>query len=216
MTKKEIKILTEIVRDTSEIEWYIERDMRNGTDNSRFIDGMRHAMCVIRMDIYNKLNENIYKNGNKVPHSETRDKQLDIDMQYFKIYHHPDLTETGLAQKQTLVCVNTKKTFMAKELVEDWCFETMGRRVKFVQGVAPTENWHIYKSTAEEFKERRQYCVMSGWGKQTPAQIYLKTNRETNRLVETDPPPPEIKEAKDKVKFYKEFLAKHNIDDPLS
>jgi hypothetical protein len=68
---------------------------------------------------------------------------------YWYVTFNPDLTEGrgyyGYAAFQL------RASYMAKEFMEDFCFERYGRRVAFVQGASPMPNWYLTKIEKDVF-----------------------------------------------------------------
>jgi len=78
---------------------------------------------------------------------------------YFKINHHPDLTE-GLGYSDILLVkvkieAHRMNDALIKERVEDYCYSIFGKQVAFVQGVAPMKYWEVFPITINEFLDPR-------------------------------------------------------------
>ena len=62
---------------------------------------------------------------------------------YWIVHHSPDLTEGRGMQAATIlqVYIHQGSYIPAYEWVLDYCVRTWGRKISYVQGVAPTPNW---------------------------------------------------------------------------
>jgi|SRR5476651_1387271 len=68
---------------------------------------------------------------------------------YWYVVFNPDLTEGrgyyGYAAFKLMTA------YMAKEFMEDFCFDNYGRKVAFVQGASAMTSWHLSKIEKEVF-----------------------------------------------------------------
>ena len=72
------------------------------------------------------------------------------DCSYWIVICNPDLTEgRGWYRKIYLTVYNG-----SRNLVEDWCYENIGRKTAWVHGVVEIENWRLHKSNPEEFANK--------------------------------------------------------------
>ena len=62
---------------------------------------------------------------------------------YFKVFHGPDLTETGILQRSSVVSSKPRHNVGHELFVEEWAYKKFGSRAAYVQGVARTENWLV-------------------------------------------------------------------------
>ena len=73
---------------------------------------------------------------------------------YWMVSHTPDLTETGRAMNRTYVrvkwCAQPTSEILGLLLVE-WCRNTFGSVVKFVQGVTATPGWRLVGSSRSKY-----------------------------------------------------------------
>lgn len=72
---------------------------------------------------------------------------------YFIVNHSPDLTEGRRFHATTVFTTAIKNQYMVAELVADYVYRTLGRRVAFVQGVSPVPNWTFREADAEEVQK---------------------------------------------------------------
>lgn len=89
---------------------------------------------------------------------------------YWKIYHTPDLNETGSPTEVTYVKTIWEgfptQQQCEKEILQDWCRDRFGCEVVYVQGVAATQNWIVCESDIITF-ERAQPIKWGGYLTQT-------------------------------------------------
>jgi hypothetical protein len=76
-------------------------------------------------------------------------------IEYWRVDHHPDLTETGCRTQRTYIKTiwvgfESQQAYV-KDIIEDYCYKTWGDKVAYVQGVAPTLNWIVIESTENDF-----------------------------------------------------------------
>lgn len=65
----------------------------------------------------------------------------------YKVQYAPDLNETGFLQKTGYILCYAQ---WGNDLwVEDWLYNNFGKRIEFVQGVSPTENWKFKRIDIE-------------------------------------------------------------------
>lgn len=66
-------------------------------------------------------------------------------MKYYKVYYHPDLTETGRLMKEMYVSVKPYHNMGHDLMLEDYLYKKLGSRAAYVQGVSRTQNWAYTK-----------------------------------------------------------------------
>jgi hypothetical protein len=72
---------------------------------------------------------------------------------YWNIVFSPDLTE-GRGYYGSVHVEFYNEAFYwinSRSWIEDWCFQTYGKRIDYVQGVSPMENWKVYDITREGY-----------------------------------------------------------------
>lgn len=81
---------------------------------------------------------------------------------YWTVRHTPDTTEGrgyfGLTYIEAYIPVNYPST---QVWIEDWCIKTFGRKLDFVQGVAPMEAWILHPINREKFLHRQDSSLGS-------------------------------------------------------
>jgi hypothetical protein len=75
---------------------------------------------------------------------------------YWTIAHGADTTETGCMMHRSYVKTIWKgfpaQRSCEREIIEDFCREKFGKKVVYVQGVAPCLNWNVRESNQKEFE----------------------------------------------------------------
>lgn len=76
-------------------------------------------------------------------------------IEYWRVDHHPDLTETGSRTQRTYIKTiwdgfESHQAYVIN-IIEDYCYKRWGNKIVYVQGVAPTPNWIVRESTEKDF-----------------------------------------------------------------
>lgn len=105
---------------------------------------------------------------------------------YWVIHHTPDTTEgrghCGISYVEAYIPA-TYPT--AKVWLEDWCIRTFGRKLDFVQGIAPMEAWILHSINRETFL--RKECSSIGSTRIEPKVFHLIIgNRDSGLLMTHD------------------------------
>lgn len=84
-----------------------------------------------------------------------------MNYRYWLVGYSADTTETGSTFNRAYIRTQwmgyASQDYCAEEMLRDFCREQFGREVEYVMGYSPCLNWHIHKSTHEQWvKAERQ------------------------------------------------------------
>lgn len=84
-------------------------------------------------------------------------EKKEASKRFFAVWHTPDLTEGRGFQRKTVFCVEPYgwSGYSTFEAMKDYCIRKFGRKLAFVQGVSPTENWSLKEITRGQFEEAK-------------------------------------------------------------
>lgn len=140
-----------------------------------------------------------YSDDGKIHNNEASalaaDKQFENDQKrtsYWKVVSNPDLAEgRGWYSVIHLKVYIESPSFPDLEVyarpfpdhevyVRQWCFETYGALIAFVQGCSPIVNWHLFPSNFYTFEKNQGSCV--GDYKYAGKQVSLSIAADTHLL----------------------------------
>lgn len=102
---------------------------------------------------------------------------------YWRVLFKPDLNEgRGYYGLKLIRCYGTDYKNQAKDLMEDWCYRTIGRPVAYVQGCSPMRNWCLMEIDREKFSDRTSCCSVGDYSYQAEF-VYLKVGEREEGLV---------------------------------
>jgi hypothetical protein len=105
---------------------------------------------------------------------------------YWRVTHGPDLTEGRGWYGALIIEAYVTGYGPVNAMVEDYCFRKFGRKVAFVQGCAPTENWRIVQ--IDKDKAAKDHEARVGDYSYPAKRVKLVVGPKETGLTEATPP----------------------------
>ena len=110
-------------------------------------------MEIITATVFKAFDGKIFKTKEECEKYESSRKEIEENIEYFKVYYQPELTETGYFQRLMFVAVYSE--FYHLDVITNYCIKKLGYLGPSVQGYGFQKYFEINKIKKEEFFKKQ-------------------------------------------------------------